>query len=194
MADAKIDAFLQLTMNGTPINGESTDDAFKDAIELLDCELKFTTESKQKKRVVQASLDSSSGLSGNTVSPTSGGSTSYESKVFELSIKKSLDISSPYLFMLFCKRKVKDPPVLNATVSVRKTGGGSRVFYELSLSDMMLVDYDVKWESRYMTEDVTFTAKCCSVEYSPQLQDGTLGTPQRVTEEFTIPDDDEEES
>ena len=203
------DGFLALTKGQAKIKGEASDAGFQDTIEVIsfefgssqgfDDDALFAEQGTANRRQTASNrlFDSGPefGMSNLFGEESNFGSLSdadfaqFEGKdlaevdACQFEITKQLDLSSPDLFRAYCSshslatREVFETGVL----TLRKATGGTRQPYLVfNFNDVVVVGYTLQIDSTaFPRETVTFSFAKIKMEYKPQKDDGTLGTPIR---------------
>ena len=143
---AQVDYFLKI--EGVP--GESSDSKHKDWIDIQSYSF-------------GATQTASSG----------GGGGAGKVKIQDLMITKTLDKSSPNLFL----KCATGEHIKEVVITARKSGGNQQEFLKWKLTDVMISSYQVNGEGGIPTEQISLNFAKIEFEYKPQKADGTLDAP-----------------
>lgn len=138
---ADVDAFLQLD----GIKGESPDDKFKDAIQVLSLRL--------------GAVNEGTGQYGS-------GSGFGKVKFQDIEVIKRVDLSTPVLL----KSCARGDHIKKGTLVVRKAGGEQLVYFKIEMTDILITSTHVYSEpgSPLLYESVRLNFKTIREEYTPQ--------------------------
>lgn len=152
---ASADYFLKLE----GIDGESTDDKHKNEIKLLSWSF-------------GASQTSSHGAGGG-----GGGGAAGKVNMQDLNVTMHVSKASPKLF-LHC---ATGQHIKQATLTVRKAGGGQQEYLVVKLSDVQITSYQIGASSGDVvpTDQVSLSFAKIEFEYRPQRDDGSVEAPVR---------------
>jgi len=141
-----VDFYLKLD----GIQGEATDDSFKDQVKLL--------------------TSSWGGTQRSSVAAGGAGCGAGKVDLADLSITKYYDKSSPPLF----KSLVLGSHVASGVLSAVKAGAGGTPFLKLTLGELFITGIHVSATDEVPTESISFSYRSVRVEYSTQDNTGNL--------------------
>ena len=139
------------------VQGESTDQDFKDQINILSF--------------------SWGGHQVSSAGTRSAGSGAGKVELADFSVTKHYDKSSPQLF----KALVAGTHSATATLSAVKAGAGGKPFLKISFEELFVTSQHISATDELPTESVSFSYKQIKIEYSTQNEKGTLTAVGSVT-------------
>jgi type VI secretion system secreted protein Hcp len=147
-----VDVYLKLD----GIQGEATDEAFKDQIKVIS----YSWGGTQRSSVASGS-----------------GSGAGKVDLADLNIMKFYDKASPAMF----KSLVAGTHVKSGVLSAVKAGSGNKPFLKLTLEELFVTAINVSASDEVPTESVSFSYRSVKVEYSTQNSQGVLTAVGSVT-------------
>jgi type VI secretion system secreted protein Hcp len=138
----------------------------------------ITGESQKTGAVGQIEVFSfSNGASNHGSSGAGTGSGAGKVSLSEISIMKQLDSSTPNLFLACCQ----GTHIATGTMIVRESTGGTnpQIYYQYDLTEVFI--NSIQWSgseggSGKPSESVSMSFKSIQITYTPQNEDGTLGS------------------
>lgn len=118
-------------------------------------------------------------FSGNALPPTNAGKSQNNSSACQISVSKQLDISGPRLWAAAITGQTF------STIDIQVVGLGSDlkpfVVYDVSLSNVQITSVADSGSNEIPYESISFKAANLTLTFTPQNNDGTLGTPVSST-------------
>jgi type VI secretion system secreted protein Hcp len=138
---------IHIEMDG--IKGESTDDKYKDQIEVHGWQW---------------------GASNATTMATGGGGGAGKVSFHDFSFTHNYDKASPALL----KNCAKGTHIKKAVLHQRKAGGGQQEFLTITFEDVFITSLAPSGSGEQVMESVSFSFGKYSLDYKPQKADGSL--------------------
>jgi type VI protein secretion system component Hcp len=193
-----LDAFLELTKNGSPVAGESLDRAFRKAMAITSFWIGSGQPPQRARRDPQAETDEHADQP-TTIAPNNQAQPPPPARKpqFPLTfrISKDVDAASKELFLAYCRHADSDrlagdqnnPDCFDtARVTLRKAGGKEPLVYlVLEFGTVFVNNYELKTDSdKLPIETITFGFRKCKLVYTPQRTGGTGLQPKDLSHDF----------